>query len=88
MNRIMSIVALVISLIALALAGHAHLHADRMAEQALRRREQKLVDRMWPDMKVIYADFLEGAEGYTVEKPETIEGLFGPLITVYGEIGQ
>lgn len=88
MNRILSIVALVISLIALTLAGHAHLRADRMADEALRRREQKLVDRMWPDMKVIYADLLEGSEGYTGEKPETIEGLFGPLITVFGTIGQ
>ena len=87
MNRTMSIAALVISLVALAFAAQAHLHADRMADQALLRREQRLIDRMWPDMQAIYDDLLEGSTGYTGEKPETLEGMFKPLITMVEEFG-
>jgi len=87
MNRIMSIAALVISVVALAFAAHTHLHADRMADQALLRREQRLIDRMWPDMKVIYDDLLGGSTGYTGEKPETLEGMLKPLITIVEEVG-
>ena len=84
----MSISALVISLVALALAAQAHLNADRMATQALHRREQKMIDSLWPDMKVIYADLLEGSKGYSGERPDTIEELFTPIITVFGKIGE
>ena len=87
MNRIMSIAALVISVAALALAAHAHLNAERMAEQALHRREQKVIERMWPTMQVIYEDLLEGSKVYTGDKPDTIEKLFSPLFSVVEAMG-
>lgn len=87
MDRIMSRVALVISLIAVGLVANAHFHAEHMAERALQQREQIMIDRMWPTMKAIYQDLFEGSERYTAEKPETIEELFRPLFTVVGEIG-
>jgi hypothetical protein len=87
MNRIMSIAAFAISVVALCLAVHSHFHADRMAEQALRRREQQMIDRMWPNVKAIYDDLLQGSKGYTGEKPETIEELFTPLVTMVEQVG-
>lgn len=87
MNKILMISSFVISIVALAFAVNAYFHADRMADEALFRREQRLIDRMWPDMKVIYDDLLGGSTEYSGEKPETLEGLIKPLIIMVEEVG-
>ena len=88
MNKALSITALIISIVALGLGAHAHLNACRLADQALGRREAQIIEKLWPSMQIIYQDLLEGSEGYTGKKPETIDELFTPLLNIIESIGK
>jgi hypothetical protein len=76
MQQRLGLVALVVSLIALAVAGSTYFQADARAEAALQRRERELVRRYSPPIRRICADFrMSVPEG----EPQTLEELFEPL---------
>jgi hypothetical protein len=88
MNRLLSLAALFLSLVALAWGVSAHLRAERLADDALRRREAELVDWLWPTMEPIYVDLLADSPEYSAEQPETLEELFTPLLVILEELGK
>lgn len=79
MKTLLPAISLVISLAALGAAGATYLRADALADEALRRRERELVDRLRPMVEPIYADF-DLKAGPTVRDAQTLDALFAPML--------
>lgn len=74
---VISIVALVISIWAFVIVSN-DVRSDVAAERALVRREKQLISQLWPKLKKIHAAMGMDAPK---EQPQSIEELFGPLLT-------
>ena len=77
MPKVLSIVALVVSIAALGLSIVTHTQTDARVEDAIRRREKALVERAKPSFMKIFSDF--GMKDVPSD-PQTLDDLFDPLI--------
>ena len=85
MPKLLSILALVLSLAALTLAATVYMRADIIADQAVQRREQKVVDHLKPKVHAIYRDL--GLElTPSAKQPKSLEDLFTPMFHVVTDI--
>ncbi len=76
MNKWLSVVALIVSLAAIAMSVGTYQEADARAAAAVRRREQELVRQYTPELERICEEF--GIEAPS--SPATIEELVAPLL--------
>ena len=81
MQKILPLLALAVSLLALVIAGYTYLRADALAQDAVDRRERALVERLEPEVMAIYHDF-----GILLtpqqQNPRTLADLIEPLFIV------
>lgn len=85
MPKILSILALVLSLAALTLAATVYSRADIIADQAVQRREQKIVDHLKPKVHAVYRDFdLELTP--SAKQPKSLEELFTPMFHLVTDV--
>ncbi|MFO0916195.1 MAG: hypothetical protein U0795_24770 [Pirellulales bacterium] len=70
---------LIVSITALVLSVGVYTRADAIAEAALRRREQQMVDRLNPQIQSVYRDFGIDLSPESAE-PRSLEDLFLPMI--------
>jgi len=78
MTRTLAIVAVVLSVAALALSIYNTARADDLAAQAAAERERAAVERLKPHVLVIYEDF-ETEDLQTARNAETFDELLTPL---------
>jgi len=76
MNRVLSVLALILAVAATGIAIDAHLRADAAVE----RRERELIRNLWPKMQPVYRDI--GTGDPPTAEPATIEELLDPLFEV------
>ena len=79
MSKAIPIISLLISIAALLFAGSVYLRADAIADQAVARREQALVEKLQPKLHGIYEDF-DTELNASQKNPKTLDDLLGPLI--------
>ena len=78
MNRIIAVIALLISITALAVAAMSYVHAERIAEIKVKQHEKEVVDVIFPWFDAMFVDF--GPDRYPYKtKPETIAELVDPM---------
>ena len=77
-NRLISSLALIVSLASLGYAIWLHQHTEALVQQALHQREVELVKEFTPAVKEVYEGF--GISKSDVpESPNTFEELFKPV---------
>src|SRR3974390_3409261 len=76
-DRVLTFLALAVSVTALGYAAWVHSQADTAADAALRRREKQLVEKLAPKVQAMYQGL-----GVTnkVEHPTTLDQLFAPYV--------
>ena len=79
MSKPFSMICLLISLVALALAASVYLQADAIADAAVSRREQALVEKLKPKVMQIMTDLDVEDELTNVT---TLDELFAPLFRI------
>jgi hypothetical protein len=85
-ERFVTYLALALSIVAIGYAGCVHFSAAKLAEDALRRREERLVKHFAPTFGEIYADLLPDG-GRSVKNAKTLEELFGPALDIVKKLG-
>ena len=78
MNRFISIAALVISIVALFLALNTQRADERIAQEMIDKREQQLIEALWPDIQKVCKDIGVGSVKLD-KRPSTLEELLAPL---------
>ena len=81
MNKLLSIVALILSIVALFLGIHAQIRVERIAAETMSNREQQLIEWMWPKVERFSVE-LGTARDVPAARPNTIEELLSPLFEV------
>jgi hypothetical protein len=79
MNKAISIISLILSILATAIALWRHVDHERAAKQALREREANLIRHFSPNLQKIAADF--DVTNYPTN-PQTLEEAFDPILQV------
>ncbi len=82
MQKLMTIAALVFSVIAIAVSVWTYQQADARAERALERREKALVEEYRPEVERLCDDF--GVVG--PQDPQTLDQLFRPLFKLATDV--
>jgi hypothetical protein len=84
-NRPLSVVALILSIVALFLGIHAQIRVERIAAETISNREQQLIEWMWPKVERVSVELGAGRD-MPAARPNTIEELLSPLFEVL-EVG-
>ena len=84
MQKLMTIAALVCSVIALAVSVWTYQQADARAERALERREKAFVEMYKPEVERVCQDF--GIEA--PQDPQTLDQLFRPLGKLFTDLSK
>jgi len=82
MSKWLSIVALMVSFLAIAISVRTYREADARATEAVERREQELVRRYTPEVLRV----CEAFEIVPPSNPTTIEELIAPLLHLGAEL--
>lgn len=83
-DRTLSIIAIVLSLTAIAYTTWTRQHSRELAIEALKQREKELVEAGAPRFRDLYSDMLQGTAGFDAAKfkPTTLEELVRPILTI------
>lgn len=82
MQKLMTVAALALSVIALAVSVWTYQQADVRAERALERREKALVEEYKPEVERLCEDFGIVAP----QDPQTLDQLFRPLFKLATDV--
>jgi len=84
-DRALIFLSLFLSIAALLYAAWVQRHAEAMAQQALKKRERELVQKIKPQIQRMYTGL--GVTN-TVGNATTLDELFGPYLNVMNKIGE
>lgn len=85
MPKLLSILSLIVSVAAIAIAAAVYLRADVIADQAVQRREQQIVEQLKPKVHAIYSDFDMALPPSAVE-PKSLDDLFSPMFRLVTDV--
>ncbi len=77
MDRIIALVSLIVSVVAITLAGVTFANSEKRAQSVLDQRERQLIQHLFPTLQTIYSDFDLAVPS---QPPKTLEELFDPLV--------
>jgi hypothetical protein len=78
MAKTLSILSFALSVVAVTISVVIYSRADAIADEAVRRREQQIVDQLRPDVHAIYSDFDLELPPSAVD-PKSLGDLFAPM---------